>query len=147
MELTDAERLARALMDAHGLADWHFGFDHAKRRLGQTNFTKHAITLSRHFVENGDWELVRATTLHEIAHALVGPGKAHGPEWKAQARALGIDPRATTHEAPEIPAKYVGTCPNGHTHKRHRRPRRQLSCSLCSPRFDRRYLIVWRQQY
>ena len=147
MNLTEAEQLARTFMDAHGLEDWSFGFDGAKRRLGQTNYTKRAITLSRHFVENGDWELVRTTMLHEIAHALVGPGEGHGPAWKEQARAFGIDPHATTHEAPDIPAKYIGTCPNGHTHRRHRRPRGQHSCSQCSPRFDRRYLIVWRQQY
>lgn len=147
MELADAETLARTFMDAYGLNDWHFGFDRAKRRLGQTNYTTHTITLSRTFVENGDWEQVRATVLHEIAHALVGPGEAHGAAWKEQARALGIDPRATTHEAPEVPAKYVGTCPNGHTHHRHRRPRTAHSCRMCAPRFDRRYLITWQQQY
>lgn len=30
------------------------------------------------------------TIRHEIAHALVGPGKGHGPEWEQKARELGI---------------------------------------------------------
>lgn len=147
MDLANAETLARAYMDAHGLADWSFGFDRAKRRLGQTDYATRTITISRHYAENGDRELVRNTMLHEIAHALVGPGQGHGAAWQEQARTLGIDPRATAHDIPELPAKYIGTCPNGHAHTRHRRPRGQHSCLACAPRFDGRYLIRWVRQY
>lgn len=40
---------------------------------------------------------VAATTVHELAHAVLGPGHGHGAEWKRTARALGLlYPRATS---------------------------------------------------
>ena len=147
MELDDARTLARTFMDAYGLDDWDFTFDHAKRRLGQTNFTEKRISLSKHFVQAGDWELVRNTVLHEIAHALVGERHGHDGVWKEQARALGIEPKAATHEAPTVESKYIGTCPNGHTFERHRRPRGLHSCTQCDKKFNRNFLITWRQRY
>jgi hypothetical protein len=36
------------------------------------------------------------TTLHELAHAMAGPGHGHGPEWKAACERIGI-PGCTVH--------------------------------------------------
>jgi len=49
------------------------------------------------------------TTIHEIAHALTGPGHGHGAEWKAACRVLGLlradaagQRYDTAHFAPDV---------------------------------------------
>ena len=66
------ETYARLKMDELGLADWQFGWDRAKRRLGVCRLLEKSITISIHFVR-ANLETpheIRDTILHEIAHAL-----------------------------------------------------------------------------
>ena len=44
------ETYARLKMDELGLADWQFGWDRAKRRLGVCRLLEKSITISIHFV-------------------------------------------------------------------------------------------------
>lgn len=88
MDLNAAHELARAIMDRNGLQDWTFQFDHAKRRLGQCQTTRRAITMSRYFVSAASEEQVTQTMLHEVAHALT-PGHHHDRVWLVMARSLG----------------------------------------------------------
>ena len=81
MRLHDARKLALELMAEHGLTRtgrapnfgvrvWRFTFDNAVRRFGVCRYHNGTISLSRVLVKlNTDAE-VRATILHEIAHAL-----------------------------------------------------------------------------
>lgn len=87
----DARRLAKGLMEEHGLVleGWTFAFDAAKARLGMCNYTKKRITLSKHLVATNDSAEIKNTILHEIAHALAGKDAGHGPEWIAVARRIG----------------------------------------------------------
>ena len=50
-------------------------------------------------------------------------------------------------DGPAIRAR-LGVCPQGHEVLRFRRPKNmgKLSCAQCAPRFDRRYLISWRER-
>lgn len=148
-DLREVQHLALELIAHHLSSGWSFGFDTAKKRAGACNFTQRRITLSRHLAERHSLDDMRQTLLHEIAHAQVGPGAGHGIEWRAAARALGYV-GGTTHTlatATEF-ARWVGECPGGHAVLRFRRPdtRRARSCARCSPRFDRRFLIVWRER-
>src|SRR5436305_12159247 len=88
--LRRARELARALMDAHGLADWEFRFNRRKRGAGLCLHHRGTIELSLYFVRLNGPDKVRETLLHEIAHALVGPGHGHGPVWPAKAAGLGV---------------------------------------------------------
>jgi hypothetical protein len=109
MQLQDAEILARRLMAEHGLTDWEFGFDTARRRAGRcshytktksgyikmergwicpTNY-KGKISLSAPFVILNIEGVVIETILHEIAHALVGKGHHHDKAWREKAISLG----------------------------------------------------------
>lgn len=116
MELSTASVYARRLMDEHGLEAWGLEFDNGKSRMGACHQNKRTglkkITLSRHYVRLNGWDVMEAVMLHEVAHALVGPGKGHGWEWKAQARALGVKPTACAAagsvESP--PARWTGVC-------------------------------------
>lgn len=86
--------LAVGLMRQHGLESWTFEFDNAKRRAGVCRYRCKLISLSRHYVRlNADnYEDIRDTILHEIAHALAGFKAAHGPAWKAVCRRIGAKP-------------------------------------------------------
>lgn len=112
MDLHAAEHLARTLMDDHGLTSWHFRFDNAVRRFGVCRYRDSTISMSRELTRLNVEAEVRDVILHEIAHALVGPGAGHGPKWRRKAREIGAQP-TRCYEADAVqrpPAKYVGTC-------------------------------------
>lgn len=144
MNLEEAAAMGRALLSSHGLEDWSFTFDRAKRRAGMCRFDQRTISLSRHLTQLHDADQVRDTLLHEIAHAIAGPKAGHGSHWRAVATQIGARPqRLLPDEAPLPPAPWQGSCPGGHEHRRFRRPTQPLSCSRCCPRFCLAHLIVW----
>lgn len=121
----DGPRFARIEADAaermlgQGLHEWAFGFGRGKRTLGSTRVERGARTgvvrISRYLVEADLPEVLHDTLLHEIAHAVAYQryGRAamnHGPAWKAVARELGAEPRATCRAGPLAPAPHVLVC-------------------------------------
>ena len=142
MELLQAQKLAIELMEQHGLIDkgWFFIFDHAKRRFGCCNYRSKKITLSAPLTELRDESFVKNTILHEIAHALVGSRNGHNNIWRAKAIEIGCNGNRCSSDV-EIKGKWVGTCPNGHTKHRHRKPSGSISCGTCSNVYDPRYAI------
>ncbi|MCF2707044.1 SprT-like domain-containing protein [Arcanobacterium haemolyticum] len=146
MDIDQVCFLARDLMDRHGLTEWNLAFDRAKRRAGQTNFSKRTISLSAPFMRLYDESRVRDVVLHEIAHALVGPRHAHDRVWQAKARQIGARPSRRIIDGPTPPAPYVGTCPQGHTIERFRLPRRPISCATCSRTYNPAYSFTWRRR-
>lgn len=143
MELDVAARMAREVMDDYGLQEWTLSFDHARRRAGVTKYQEKTISLSKVLIPLYTRNQVLDVVLHEVAHALVGPGHNHDSVWKAQAKAIGANPRATLKGTPQPPAPWVGICPRGHQTERYRKPHHVVSCAVCSSSFDRRYLISW----
>ena len=144
MQTTAALRLARTLLDEHGLHSWTVGLDRAKARAGATHFQTRRITLSGPLTRVHDEDLVRDTILHEIAHALVGPAHGHDRVWKAKAREIGAsDERCFSSDAARELAPFIGTCSNGHEVRRHRRPTRLIACAECSSSFDPAHLFTW----
>jgi predicted SprT family Zn-dependent metalloprotease len=136
MNLYAARILAIALMKQHGLADWTFRFDHARRRFGSCRTRAKIITLSKPLAFLNDEAQVRETILHEIAHALT-PDDGHGELWKQKCREIGADPkRCYTDQQvvspPRRSAPYEIGCQRcGWWHDRHRRTRRKLICRAC----------------
>ncbi|SPT75536.1 SprT-like family [Arcanobacterium haemolyticum] len=147
MNLDDAYRMGRRLMDQHGLAEWTLEFDRAKRRAGATHFAHTKITLSRALTEACPETTVRDTILHEIAHAIVGPRHGHDDVWRRTCVKIGGTGAARLEGAPQIPGAWVGKCPAGHEIQRHRRPTRPMSCATCQPkRFSAKHQFVWRRR-
>jgi predicted SprT family Zn-dependent metalloprotease len=144
-ELARVRHWANALITLHLDPEvWSFGFDNAKTRAGQCNYTARRITVSRHLAALWNDDDVHQVLLHEVAHAIAGSSAGHGPRWKAQAAELGYEGKRL-HDgvvATEL-APWVGTCPNGHVHYRYRRPTRVLACGKCARRFDRANAITW----
>ncbi len=152
MELEDAARLARELLDQAGLRTWRFRFDSAVRRFGSCRFHKATITLSAPLTLLNPEAEVRDTLLHEIAHAIAGPRSGHGPEWKKYAALLGARPERCYDERVVSPqSRYVAHCPNCRKeYRRHRAATSRLACSECCARwnngkFSDRFLLEYRR--
>lgn len=142
MELLKAYQLGVTLMEKYNLdkMDWSFEFDNAKRRFGCCNYRKKKITLSAPLTELRDESFVKNTILHEIAHALVGGRHGHDNVWRAKAIEIGCNGNRCSSDV-EINGKWIGTCPNGHTKHRHRKPSGSISCGTCSNVYDPKYTI------
>lgn len=144
MEISEAKRLAATLMDRHRLTGWRLVFDDAKTRAGVCRPDRREIGLSRALTRLHSPEQVTDTVLHEIAHALAGPGHGHDRRWRLIAQQIGSSgERCIPPDAPKVEGPWVGTCAAGHRTTAHRRPVRVRSCLECAPRFDVTALITW----
>jgi len=139
----EVRNLALELMARHGLEGWTFAFNRRKRALGLCRFATRAIELSSYLVDGNSKEEVRDTILHEIAHALVGPGHGHDVVWKAKCVEVGAQPvRCGDADMPE--GRWKASCPScGLAFSRHRRPKRLRGwcCRTCGPE---RGKLTWR---
>jgi predicted SprT family Zn-dependent metalloprotease len=68
------------------------------------------IVLSAAFVTLNTDDVVRDIVLHELAHALVGPGHGHDATWKAKAVELGANPDRVCTAAVMPPGDWQATC-------------------------------------
>lgn len=111
MNKLDAQKLAIQKMREHGLENWILRFDRAKTRTGICRYSDSSISLSEPFVLVNDEAEVLDTILHEIAHALVGPGHHHDVTWRIRARSVGARPMSCASGSAKHPAmRYLGVC-------------------------------------
>ena len=114
MKVLEAYELATKLLEEHGLRQkgWVIDIDNAKRRFGCCNFTKKEISLSRPLTEANHYVEVVDTILHEIAHALVGPGHGHDAVWKRMCVKIGAKPQRcyTSEDVVSVAGKYRAVC-------------------------------------
>ena len=130
----DVQKLARQLLTSYGLDGWSFGFNRRKLQMGLCLFGPRHIELSVHFVELNDDDAVRDTLLHEIAHALVGPGHGHDSVWQAKCREVGARPERLGWAVNMPVGRWQAVCGGcGRLHHRHRRPKHLVGwhCSYC----------------
>lgn len=147
-ELERVRAWADALIALHlDPAEWSFGFDNAKRRAGLCDFSRRRISVSRHLARLAEDDDIHQVLLHEVAHALTGPGTGHGPRWRSTAREIGyVGSRLYDGPSSHDSAPWVGVCPRGHEHFRYRAPRHPLACGECARRFDPANRISWRRR-
>lgn len=130
MEPGRAAAIATELMTKHGLDNWKFTFDNAKKRCGFCSYNRRTIGLSLHYVRLNDEELVRNTILHEIAHALVGPAHGHDKVWHKKATEIGCVASRVNRKAQMPKGKYRAQCPTcGREHHRHRMTSTVYACA------------------
>jgi predicted SprT family Zn-dependent metalloprotease len=131
---TEVHGLACALLLTHGLQDWSFAFNRRKQEMGLCRFDSKRIELSIYFIERNSDDAVRDTLLHEIAHALVGPGHGHDRLWRQKCHEIGAKPERVCHEVNMPEGAWQATCGNcGMIHHRHRRPKHLVGwhCRRC----------------
>jgi predicted SprT family Zn-dependent metalloprotease len=135
MNRTDAFKLAADLMAQYRLLNWTFRFNRAMRTAGLCKYREQCIELSGPFTDLNTVEHVRDTLLHEIAHALVGPGHRHNFVWQCMARNLGANPAPCCAADAAVPLmRYQATCGQcGYTFSRSRplRQGRRAWCGRC----------------
>jgi predicted SprT family Zn-dependent metalloprotease len=93
MEIAAGYELCRSYMNSYGLGYWKIELDRSKRRLGRCNHTHKTISLSIPFIELNDKDEVLDVILHEIAHALAGPGHGHDSVWRQICIDIGARPQ------------------------------------------------------
>ncbi len=141
--LRGTETLARRLLASYGLTDWTFVFNRRKREMGLCVYDSRTIALSVHFVALNDELAVQDTLLHEIAHALVGPGHGHDAIWKQKCLEVGAKPERLGEDANMPIGVWQARCQNcGTLHHRHRRPKHMIGwwCRHCGRKLGR---LTW----
>jgi len=90
MNRNDATKLARNLLDKHGLSDYGVRLvtDINANFLGKCDYNHKCIYLNAHHIDQHHEKLVTDTILHEIAHALT-PNHQHDATWIAKASEIG----------------------------------------------------------
>jgi predicted SprT family Zn-dependent metalloprotease len=145
LQFREVRKLALGLLMAHGLHGWSFAFNWRKRSMGLCAFSHRRIELSVHFVERNNHAEILDTILHEIAHALVGPGHGHDAVWKTKCIEIGAKPlRCGEADMPESRwHARCGAC--GKSFHRYRRPKRLRGwfCQDCGPQVG---ALIWREQ-
>lgn len=126
------------LMSKHGLKGWSFSLDHARQRCGSCNYTNKVISISRHFVALNSEDEITNVGLHEIAHALVGPGQGHNLAWREMALRIGARAEVYAPDHINMPQpKWSLVCEHCAqvVARRHRKSLRleQVRCATCGP--------------
>src|SRR5215471_9424638 len=93
MDRNLATKFARKELDRHGLLDWgiRLNTDLSIGFYGLCSHKDKCIILNAHHIDTHPVPEIEDTIKHEIAHALVGPGKGHGPEWTTKAMEIGVN--------------------------------------------------------
>jgi predicted SprT family Zn-dependent metalloprotease len=156
MDLYKAQTLAKELMTQHGLitnlpwTNWKFHFDNAKRIVGRCYTTRRCITLSKPITLLNDEAHIRNTILHEIAHALVGPGHGHDNVWKLMAIKVGAVPETYCSMDVVLPKpRYEAKCAIcGRVHSRYKRPRANaLIICKCQAKSPIKHILVYKNTF
>jgi predicted SprT family Zn-dependent metalloprotease len=129
-----ARVLANELLAWYGLNDWTFTFNRRKTEMGLCLYARKRIELSRHFVELNGTEAIQETLLHEIAHALVGPGHGHDAVWKQQCLQIGAKPERLCYTVTMPEGRWRAQCGYcGMLHSKHRKPKHLVGwfCARC----------------
>lgn len=149
MTLYAVTMMAGRLMIEHKIPAWTLRFDRSKRRFGRCNHGRKEISLSRFLVQLNDESKVRDVILHEIAHALAGPGYGHRQEWKLICRRIGAEPiRCYGSDVLTPDPKWVGTCPKcPYKYYRFRLSRNMYnrSCGECSSTYSNQLILTWKR--
>jgi predicted SprT family Zn-dependent metalloprotease len=138
-------RLASGLLAVHGLQDWSFSFNRRKREMGLCLYEPKLIQLSLHFILLNDDAAVRDTLLHEVAHALTGPGHGHDVTWKRRCLEVGAIPERLCDDVNMPVGRWQAICPGcGMLHHRHRKPKHLVGwwCRHCGREHGR---LTWQR--
>lgn len=137
MQLNEASTLARGLMNEHGLHNWDFRFDTARRRFGCCWNSRQLISLSKELVLLNDAATVTETILHEIAHALVPSYHGHDSVWREKALSIGCNGERcySSENVVTPPKRFKGTCKSC-GREILKNARRDIACGKCCNEFN-----------
>ena len=150
MDLKEAARIMREKI-VEFCPEYHFEWNGGKRMLGQCCYTTKTLSLSKHLVPVNSDEEIMNVILHEVAHAIAGPGAGHKYKWKRAAVSIGCSGERTAPRATLAKPNFIGTCPNcKKEHSAYRVRRRKSACSACcnkynGGRFSEQYVFEYKK--
>lgn len=98
MDIPKMHALAVDVVDAYLPQDWTIKWERMDGTAGLCNHTDRVLVFNPSILASYSRDEVLQVVLHEVAHAIVGPGKGHGRVWKDMARRLGYTGEATVRE-------------------------------------------------
>jgi len=111
LKLKESILVIEQLLAKNNLGDWGIKINNNRVVLATTRYNKKTIFYSKHFLMIANYQQIESVTLHEVAHALLGPGEGHNSKFikmcaKISSNALYACP------AVNIPiGRYIVTCP------------------------------------
>lgn len=119
---------------------WGFKIHNRASSIGMCCYNNKTIYFSSFYTELKPEDILD-TILHEIAHALVGPGNGHNKKWRNMCIIVGAKPRRCNetkiNENVEMKlaksAKYIAVCPGcNKVSSAFKKMKRNRSCANCS---------------
>ena len=107
-----AEQFAAEKLLEHKLTQkkWIFSWNTRKKAVGLCNYKRKIIFYSEEFFKISTEAQFKDVILHEIAHALVGPGNGHNEVWKKMCIKIGAKPERLCQGIKLVPYKYSAKC-------------------------------------
>lgn len=106
---------AKYMFGQYGLADWDIQISNARSPIAETYHTDKVIVYSKYFCYLADKPMFRSVTKHELAHALIGPGKGHGKEFEEAYAKIDNGSKYAGATTDIFLKKYFFECPICHT--------------------------------
>lgn len=110
-KINGAISIAEALLEKHDLRGWKAYWSGMRKSLAETDHREKQIVFSKYFISKASFEEFVGVALHEITHAMLGPGYGHGDEFVELCREIsGSDEYAVPSANFDI-SRYMFTCP------------------------------------
>ena len=131
-KIQEAILICADVMIKNNLDKWTVKVHSRRKALADCSSKLKTIRFSKHFLCIANREQLEGVTLHEIAHALVGPGHGHDTVFKQKCTELGVDSKYANAKAEGIslPYKYSLTCTECFTTTKSN-VKKRYSCSNC----------------
>lgn len=114
IKLKIEQSLARGkdMLFEHGLHGWVVTTNRKRSCIAETYHSNRVISYSKYFLLQASEEQFVGITLHEIAHAILGPGVGHGDKFTDLCTRISPTP-VYACEAVDIPIRrYIMSCPS-----------------------------------
>lgn len=110
-KISKAVDYARELLDKNGLHDWTIKVDRRRSTIAETFYKPKLMQFSRYFILQATKEQFEGVTLHEAAHAILGPGYYHGKEFVKKCIEISPNDEYARYRINMPLRKYIYTCP------------------------------------
>lgn len=130
-KLEYAMSLGNNLLAQNGLTYWKMKYDNRRSSLAVTIHDKKIISFSKYFIFVANKSQLEGVTLHEITHALLGPGYGHSNKFISLCKRIGATTKYTRCSI-DIPIrKYIATCPECGYRGSYNKNNKVLYCAKC----------------
>lgn len=98
------------LIAEHGLVNWQVQFNNRTVVVGETDHLEKTLTFSKKFIKVAEEHEFYGVLMHEIAHALLGPGFGHGERFIEKCMQIGVPEEYATYATKKHIRKYMYKC-------------------------------------